>query len=600
MVSENGGAEAGWEKFVDARFSPLVRSEVSAAGRLAMLDAEVLSVKKAYIRALRLRNAGTSLLRLPSEVLTSILEQLKAFWPPSRRSGGHKSIVYQSGWFTTAHVCSRMREIALNSPSLWATHVNAQDISPNFIPATLLRSRDLLIDITYKWDEAIEFERPSGRSTHPMELWLSPALAHRTRRLCLREFISAKRWPVTEIPREMPQLQELVIIGLPLSESCPAFELPPHLHSMSQIRRLSLRYYRPPWDSAVFSANMVYLKLGFLDKVTLACLPTLDQFQAMLSRLPTLETLILENIHPQDCDDTDKISLPSTLRLFQLHTMHENVDRALQFTTCLRIPAQCSTLFRMQDSTFSHIRSGGSVAPKASEALVERCISNIFQFDDQDDSPQFRELIFNMCTVAGFVDTQPREHWTKGWYATPNQYEIAWQGRYRDPRFESPTRHLSSIGNVPGPGFFHTNVTLEHALAITFSANLLEIHNAVRLDYLASHATIVRRLGIIIPYPSASSLLHMLAEHLSSAPSLDEGNLRAPLFPLLETLVIHVKESVLRGAMFIAESTALTNVILARKRSDVVLPLREIIISKAAENWAVWDTLRDEVAVTFF
>lgn len=449
----------------------------------------------------------------------------------------------------------------------------------------------------------MEDELPNGLGTHPMQLWLSLALSQRIRGLSLRDFPSGRKFPIDEVPRHLPRLRELLIIGIDSPMSHSAFELPSHIHGLSRLTRLSLRYYHPPWNSEIFSDHLVYLKLGFSDKLDLSRLPTLAQFQAMISRLSALESLTLENVHPQNFDESVKISLPASLRLLEFRTRHTAVKCALQSTLCLRVPATCSALFSILDDMVNIHEP--DVEPKVDSTLMGRCISNIFECEREDDSPHFEELIFNQCTVAGFVTTQPRERWLKTWYATPNQYETAWEERYSDPYFESPTRQFTSVGKVPGPGFFQRNVTLTYALAISFSCNLLEIPNALALEHLAVHATKVRRVAINIPSSSALSLLHRLAENLwsnseSLASDIDPNPHRPPLFPLLETLVIHARARLPKKKHFIAEWTALTNLVLARKQSCSTAPLQEVVVSQSTVNWAVWDTLRDEVPVTFF
>lgn len=99
--------------------------------------------------------------------------------------------------------------------------------------------------------------------------------------------------------------------------------------------------------------------------------------------------------------------------------------------------------------------------------------------------------------------------------------------------------------------------------------------------------------------PVSTSLLHRLAENLWPDSPSNAGS-QPPLFPLLDTLVIHVRERVSKWETFIPESTALINLVLARKQSSVTASLQEIVSSQSAEHWAVWDTLGHEVPVTFF
>ena len=68
-------------------------------------------MREAFIRSLRLRNDGSDICRLPSEVLALILEYLKILWPPSRREESETITAYQSGWLTATHVCSRIRDV---------------------------------------------------------------------------------------------------------------------------------------------------------------------------------------------------------------------------------------------------------------------------------------------------------------------------------------------------------------------------------------------------------------------------------------------------------------------------------------------------------
>ena len=123
-------------------------------------------------------------------------------------------------------------------------------------------------------------------------------------------------------------------------------------------------------------------------------------------------------------------------------------------------------------------------------------------------------------------------------------------------------------------------------------------HDGRYLDRLATHASQVRRIGIVIPSYSSLDILHRLAESAVAVSDNEDAELLPPLFPLLETLVVRdYCERVIPNVVYTPEAMALTNAIVVRKQAG--MPLKEILVSKSLEGWSVRDPLRDEIKITF-
>lgn len=595
-----------WKQLVDARFSPNALCAASPSQQLVDLDAELLALQKATTRARRLRNRRAFPCRLPPEALILVFQHLQAIWPPTRRRED-QTIVYQSGWFTVAHVCSLMREVSLtlavdngptlnaakvafDSPTLWTTFANALDILPEHIPSILMRSRNLPFDLTLTCNEFID----GKAGPPPNSPWFSPSVCRRVRCLTLREFETTIEWPLPPNPHGPTLLQELTIAGKEPQNSA-ALQLPEPFHQLSQVRRLTLQHYHPPWNAAIFSHNLVYLKLGFSKDIRSSHLPAFEDFQTMLARSPALTYLFLENVHPLHIEHSAQILIPATLRLFKFRTEHIYMISAMRTISSLRLPRECAVLVNIFDvDRGSEETDEEDLEPQWQPALQDRCISNIFNGETDDDEPRLRELVLHSFSMSGTFTLQHLDVWLNPQRFLLDLHDVTWDDDSDDPILTSTTR------------FFYVSrcrllnplqlIALRHVLAISFCYHQTHPLRRHDLEYLANYATEVHQIGITLPARSSMDILHMLADFSSS--DVDDTEHRPPLFPLLETLVVtHQAFEAPPKVSFVREFMALTSAVIARRQAG--LPLKKIVASKSAAEWSVWDALEGAVEIAF-
>ncbi|KAI0771763.1 hypothetical protein BC629DRAFT_1441919 [Irpex lacteus] len=123
----------------------------SAHGGLKKKLATLLGLRSTVLVPRTNDVAGPHLLALPNEILAIILTYLSDIAPlflsryepilSSYGFGVRDERVRRLGWVTTAHVCTRLRAVALGAPMLWTSIVLADD-SPRWLTEVLHRSGD--------------------------------------------------------------------------------------------------------------------------------------------------------------------------------------------------------------------------------------------------------------------------------------------------------------------------------------------------------------------------------------------------------------------------------------------------------------------------
>ncbi|KAI0315348.1 hypothetical protein OF83DRAFT_1173906 [Amylostereum chailletii] len=94
------------------------------------------------------RNASRPLLRLPIEIIATVLSLLADIHPAVRYTGpGSRS---KLGWIGVTHVCQRLRNVVLAMPLLWARHVSYFP-QPAARQTILERARDVPLDLYVGW-----------------------------------------------------------------------------------------------------------------------------------------------------------------------------------------------------------------------------------------------------------------------------------------------------------------------------------------------------------------------------------------------------------------------------------------------------------------
>lgn len=160
--------------------------------------------------------AGPRLLSLPDEILSTILIYLSSILPLCLSSQGHwQSIIpghdlsgirserlRRLGWVIVAHVCSRLRNIALGMPTLWASIVAAEN-SMRWIPEVLHRSGDQPLWLSlYKARDDDDQEKACAILSEPCYLL-------RTKHITISTLRGWRPFVRTLLTQPAPQLEDL-------------------------------------------------------------------------------------------------------------------------------------------------------------------------------------------------------------------------------------------------------------------------------------------------------------------------------------------------------------------------------------------------------
>ncbi|KZV73616.1 hypothetical protein PENSPDRAFT_732805, partial [Peniophora sp. CONT] len=103
--------------------------------QLRAFDSELGILENTLYVAKRTRNTLVPACALPIEILSHIFALLQGLMSgPQRWKGPEDEVTYDLGWMYVLHVCSFWREVALGTPSLWATVDDCFQISSELAP----------------------------------------------------------------------------------------------------------------------------------------------------------------------------------------------------------------------------------------------------------------------------------------------------------------------------------------------------------------------------------------------------------------------------------------------------------------------------------
>ncbi|KZV64025.1 hypothetical protein PENSPDRAFT_656882 [Peniophora sp. CONT] len=176
-MADNEQGKVVWLSFINSRIPPEGHTLSSDIAR--NLDDELQLVDEFAALAKRRRNAYTSrLCRLPVEVLTAILIEVKHTWKPeliqrplpeSKDDWYELAVEYRFkpreqileqfdvdlvarlGWMNATYVCSIMRQVALASPSLWC-EIDCHEYTAPFHNLIESRSAGRLLKLSFNFD----------------------------------------------------------------------------------------------------------------------------------------------------------------------------------------------------------------------------------------------------------------------------------------------------------------------------------------------------------------------------------------------------------------------------------------------------------------
>ncbi|KAJ3555151.1 hypothetical protein NM688_g2732 [Phlebia brevispora] len=268
------------------------------------IDRELIRLSEASRRLRRERNALTPTCRLPPEVLAMIFVWVVDVQPLGEP---HDFTVPRiKHWYPLLHVCRRWRDVALECPVLW----NRVDVTNPCWTTEMLR-------LSKKAPLTLKAEGYSTRS-RIMDA-CNEVLAHsdRLRSLHLSGFhdcLTALCASVTE----GPDLRSLVLRHCHWLADVNILELPATFleRGAPRLERLELQKCVVAWDSPLLtsSLNLVKLVIQGIDKHK----PTYPQLLRMLSNMPSLQHLHLDNVLPLPYPSVIDIT-PIPLSLQSLH-----------------------------------------------------------------------------------------------------------------------------------------------------------------------------------------------------------------------------------------------------------------------------------------
>ncbi|PPR06645.1 hypothetical protein CVT26_001187 [Gymnopilus dilepis] len=266
--------------------SSLLDKELNPKSATSIIDQEVEDVK-AYIRALwKRRNTFAPVSRLPPEILSRIFDIVR-----DRVVSGFSYRPLE--WTRVGHVCHQWRQVALNSPCLWAKPALSHKL---WTEEMLQRSRMASLTISANFKSTISGRRDSLTASlalatpHASRIKMLELVSEYPSRDSLQNFLS-------QIPQSMPRLECLIvnydsIAGINSAEGGLSIV---HVLEADRLYRLELTRCAVNWDSQIFGPKLVHLKLV---SIPVAARPTALQFLEALSRAPALETIELRDSLP--------------------------------------------------------------------------------------------------------------------------------------------------------------------------------------------------------------------------------------------------------------------------------------------------------------
>ncbi|KAG5637496.1 hypothetical protein H0H81_004369 [Sphagnurus paluster] len=252
-------------------------------GIMEELEKVLISVRTRY-------NSLIIAVRLPPEVLTNIFLQISAMLcdDPKKR------------WIYVSHVCSRWRQIALESSKLWCRIASNR---PEWISMLLSRSGTKPLDIRMDLMDAHEYAIPEDRTVKPVkraEAQCFHLLAPHTKRLQNLSINEEDSWYFVHQVRDFlekpaPLLARVAICKNKRYYDDDSDNFPINLDLFAgcapRLRTLEARGTTLPLQSPVL-VNLTTLALRDLHSQTR---PHLDTLVNALASMPRLQTLMLKN-----------------------------------------------------------------------------------------------------------------------------------------------------------------------------------------------------------------------------------------------------------------------------------------------------------------
>ncbi|KZV63078.1 hypothetical protein PENSPDRAFT_758249 [Peniophora sp. CONT] len=422
MSSIPSPSQRAWDAFLLSRFGAADQTSCGAAGfeaRAALLDLEleILQDPRTLASARRLRNSSNPAYSLASEVLTHVLWFSQANWAPRQDWEACNGDI---GWIALCHVCSRWREVALSTPSLWCD-LGCYGLAIRAIPTILARSRQNKLRLFFLGIDHVDGSDSDDIPT----IWMSPPICQRTSELVVAE--SMVRFLEIWIPllrTSMPTLTRLVVNVKMAPRTSEEIVLPSEMLGSAHLSVVDLLDCHLPWQSQLFNAaSLTRLRLQSINPPDPSRLPSFLQLCDVLNRAPALEDLTLSNIFPTFSDqrvtvDATAVRLPSSLTDLALSASPAAVRDCLNTLLSLALPIKTRARF------FAALGTG------AEPSLMARIISHFFS--SPPDEPLELHIRSRYLVLS----------WSKSWLAGDSECGIEWP----KSKFCKGERRLSIAG----------------------------------------------------------------------------------------------------------------------------------------------------------
>ncbi|VDB86982.1 unnamed protein product [Peniophora sp. CBMAI 1063] len=572
-------ATAYWGHLIDKRLSDPELTQDSVRLELAALE---MLVAKA-------RNLHLGVGRLPTEVLGEIFMIVRDIWPPSRFVDVGEILRFRSGWMAIAHVCSSWRSVASGTSGLWAKHDDVLNLHPSYLPAILSRSGDCLFDISFDFLAQIE-PHPVETSTHKCDnilvracYWLSPPVLSKTERLSMNGFSDDLYATWVNLAAYRHSLRKVDLS----TKRNPSHVLPAPLAGSSDVTHLTLAGFIVPWNSPIFSTNLTSLRLtvNYEDLERRNMLPSCHELQTALSGLRSLRVLELYDVVPHG-PIQEEIHPPETLRLFIFKLGQFapiKFAQSLRLLVRLKIPEACARHVLLCEEAEDVVLSD-------SESDYLKIYVNMFLASSLSAAPG---LSFGLQTVCITTEERARRRWL---------YTCSYKAKEPDnePLYDrihllTSPRHadLHNMARFRAIGLdirdFIDMLNMDELRIATFTySSCVAITYTNRWAEFTVTAPQLRVIGVFLS--ECLPLLHLLGNTVRG---------RLTSLPLLERIIFNGVDDLHPSAesQFVSELAALTGLLRVRKMHGT--PLQEIVVSKSAETWGVWDVLKGEVEITF-
>ncbi|KZV65368.1 hypothetical protein PENSPDRAFT_756558 [Peniophora sp. CONT] len=339
-------SENTWSSFINTRFESSHLKSTSLDPR-DIADAELEAMQKHLAVARQKRNEVFGACKLMPELLSDIFRSVQDRWKPERlrprEVEASDNPRYSLGWMSLTHVCHKWRQVAVKDPLLWTT-IECLDVHPlaiyTIVSRTQTRPLRLRFDVHYFSNTLDDY------TIQAFKAWLSRPVCPRVQTLSIfADSASFENSSLVDLlPPTLPNADELCILFGQNDVVTFREEFVPKLKTL----RLD-GCHLESWDCSIFMASLTRLTWAVDDRDTTSTYLPISELSILLSRLPKLSWLSLDNVlHALPNDPIiPACSLPVSLGVLRLYSSEEGAIATL-FNT-LAIPASITIVIRFRE-----------------------------------------------------------------------------------------------------------------------------------------------------------------------------------------------------------------------------------------------------------